>query len=117
MKVRFFKLAKKASMKSDHPLHRLGAVIVRGNKVVSIGCNKYKTNPKSPHPYKHLHAEVMAIMKSNGLCRDAEMYIYREGKDGTPRMSRPCKSCMAAIKENGIKKIYYTDLSFLCEDI
>jgi deoxycytidylate deaminase len=117
MKKRFFNLARRASLKSDHPLHRLGAVIVRGNRIVSIGYNKYKTNPHSPHPYKHVHAEVMAILRSNGECVGGDLYIYREGRDGLPRISRPCKSCILAIKKAGIKNIYYTDMGFIHEAV
>ncbi len=37
-----------------------------------------------------------------------KLYIYRIRKDQPFGLSRPCHSCMAAIKDLGIKDIYYT---------
>ena len=37
-----------------------------------------------------------------------KLYIYREFKDGTKALAKPCASCQRLIKELGIKKIYYT---------
>ena len=37
-----------------------------------------------------------------------KLYIYRIRKDQSFGLSRPCHSCMAAIKDLGIKDIYYT---------
>lgn len=37
-----------------------------------------------------------------------KLYIYRSRKDQEYGLSRPCPSCMAAIKDLGIKHIYYT---------
>ena len=37
-----------------------------------------------------------------------KLYIYRIRKDQPFGLSRPCPSCMAAIKDLGIKDIYYT---------
>ena len=36
------------------------------------------------------------------------IYIYRELRDGTLAMARPCQACLAAIKQMGIKHIHYT---------
>jgi deoxycytidylate deaminase len=114
VKVRHFITAKKYSLKSDHPYYRLGAVIVRGNRVIATGWNKYKTSPKSPHPFKHIHAEVAALINCGEKAKGADIYVYREGKDGVPRLSKPCFSCLRAIKSAGIKRVFYTDVSFSC---
>lgn len=37
-----------------------------------------------------------------------KLYIYRIRKDRDFGMSKPCDSCMAAIKDLGIRQIYYT---------
>ena len=36
------------------------------------------------------------------------IFVYREMLDGSIGMARPCESCMAYIKDMGIKNIYYT---------
>jgi dCMP deaminase len=108
MKIKFFDLAKTLSKHSDHPQHKLGAVITRGNKVVSIGYNKNKTHTKSNHCWKRLHAEISAIIKARQDLTGCSIYIYREKKDGSFGLARPCHTCMLAIKEAGITKAHYT---------
>lgn len=108
MKLKFFEIAKAASKHSDHPAHKLGAVIVKGNKIISVGFNKNKTHTKSNHAWKRLHAEISAILKAKQDLTGCSIYVYRETKNGDLGIAKPCSSCSAAIKETGIKKIYYT---------
>jgi deoxycytidylate deaminase len=118
VRTRHFATAKKASFKSDHPMHRLGAVVAKGNKVISVGWNKYRTHPKSPHPFKHLHAEIMALFQcGEEEAKGADLYVYREGKDGIPRLSKPCKTCMSVIKKAGIKRVFFTNLGYTCLEV
>ena len=42
-----------------------------------------------------------------------KLFVYRELKDGSIAMARPCPSCMALIKDLGIKKIYYNQMDML----
>jgi deoxycytidylate deaminase len=108
MRQRYLAAAKKASFRSEHPTHRLGAVITKGSRVLGVGWNRYKTHPESPHPFKHLHAEIAALIQCQDEAVGAQIYIYREGKDGMPRLSLPCQSCMEALEESGIEKIHFT---------
>ena len=108
MKNRFFDVAKAASKHSDHPAHKLGAVIVKGNKIISVGFNKNKTHTKSNHAWKRLHAEICAIIKAKQDLTGCSIYVYRETKNGALGLSKPCPSCFAAIKESGIKTMFYT---------
>lgn len=117
MKQKFFDLAKTIAKHSDHPNHQLGAVITKKNKIISFGFNKNKTHTRSNHEWKRLHAEISAIIKSKQDLIGSEIYVYRETKLGTLGMARPCSSCMAAIKEAGIKKMYYTTSTGFMEEI
>jgi deoxycytidylate deaminase len=108
MKSKFFQLARNISKHSDHPAHQLGAVIVRGNRIISLGFNKNKTHTKSNHAWKRLHAEICAIIKTKEDLTGCTIYVYRETKLGNLGMARPCPSCLAAIQESGIKRICYT---------
>ena len=116
MKFRHFEIARRASLRSDHPLHHLGAVVAKGNRVIATGYNRYRTNPKSSHPYKHLHAEMDALIRAGDKARGADLYVYREGKDGAPRLGKPCRSCMSLIQGAGIRRIFYTDLMRVTEE-
>lgn len=108
MKIKFFDLAKKARLSSDHHQHQMACIIAKGNKLISIGVNKLKTHPASQHPYRSLHAEVSALIKAdpNELI-GAQAYIYREKKNGELGNSRPCNSCFLALQEAGICSIFY----------
>ena len=108
MNTKFFDLAKKISKLSNHSHFKLGSVIVRGSKIVSVGTNNIKTHPRSPHPYFSLHAETAAILLAKQDLTKCEIYVYRETKLGMPVMSRPCEYCLPFIKEAGLKKIHYS---------
>jgi deoxycytidylate deaminase len=110
MKIRFFELAKKLVKHSDHHQHNIGSVIVLKNKVVSVGYNILKTHRHSPHPFKSSHSEFRAIWGTDPVeLRGAEIYVYRQKKNGELGLARPCESCYSLIKSVGIKKIHYTD--------
>ena len=58
-----------------------------------------------------LHAEINCLNQIRHLdinFSKVKLYIYRIRKDQPFGMARPCPSCMAAIKDLGIKNIYYT---------
>jgi deoxycytidylate deaminase len=108
MNKKFFDLAKKVSKLSNHKYHKLGAVIVRGSRIVSVGTNNLKTHPRSPHPHFSLHCEMAAILLAKQDLSDCEIYIYRETKNGIPALSKPCIYCAPFIFNAGIKTVHYT---------
>ena len=86
-----------------------------------MGCNTNKTHPvqkfynryRQPSDYMlpKLHAEISCINQIKHLdinFSKVKLYIYRIRKDQPFGLSRPCPSCMAAIKDLGIRDIYYT---------
>ena len=128
----FFDIAKKVSELST--FHRknvkIGCLIVSGHRIISSGYNSDKTNPiqkkynrlrfseETPH---RLHAEVSALLPLlNNKDIDfskVKIFTYREKADHSLGTSRPCKSCMALIKDLGIKNIYYTTDDGYCHEI
>lgn len=110
MKMKFFELAKKLASKSDHSQHRLGCVISKKNRIVSIGWNKLKTHSKSPHKFKSIHAEFSAILGIDPEeLKGSDIYIYRQRRNGVPANSFPCESCFNMLQSICVKNIYYTD--------
>ena len=99
----------------------VGAIIVRGNRIVSSSVNKNKTHPLMKYynkevPYKripYLHAEVAALLAArweigkNDLM-NCTIYIARKLNCDGWGLARPCPACMQALKDAGIKKIVYT---------
>lgn len=95
---------------SDHPKYQISCILTKGNKIISLGFNKYKTHPKSLSEFKYIHAELDAVLDNKFTDLDGcTAYIYREHKDGTPALAKPCPTCMQTLKLAGIKKICYSD--------
>lgn len=95
---------------------RLACIITdkRGH-IISSALNSFsKTHPKQQkyaekvgQPDKvFLHAEIAALVR----CRiqPYAIYIARVTKDGKPALAKPCPVCEMAIREAGVKRIYYT---------
>ena len=116
----FFKAAKAVSALSDHK-YKIGCVIVDKHRIISSGSN---SNTKC-HPIQadldkrmfncecagKLHAEVASIiplLKYKPDLSRSILYTYREYKDGSLAMARPCARCIQFIKSVGIKRIRYT---------
>lgn len=105
----YFTLARNVSFLSDHPT-RVGCVIVRKKPLIACS-NKKCSHPKYANGSDirgSLHAEIRAILNCRSDLNGSVAYIYRETLGGEPALSRPCVYCMEALKEAGIKKIYYT---------
>lgn len=118
---KYFDKAKKVAAVSDFPKVHVGCVAVYHGQVIGLGCNCNKTHPtqKFYNQYREpsesmppkLHAEINCINQIKHLninFSKVRLYIYRIRNDRPIGMSRPCPSCMAAIRDIGIKDIYYT---------
>ncbi len=109
MNLKYFKKAKCLSLKSDHPKHKLGAVLVdKRGKIQGQGFNTMKTHPKSNSYHQRIHAEFASILASKESAKGCTMYVYRELKDGSMGLSAPCKYCLTLLKQYGILKVYFT---------
>lgn len=118
---RYFAKARSVAEISDYPRVHVGCVAVYQGQIIGIGCNCNKTHPAQKFYNKYriasevmlpkLHAEIACINQIRNLdinFSKVRLYIYRIRKDQPYGMSRPCPSCMAAIKDLGIRDIYYT---------
>lgn len=118
---KYFEKARQAALISDYKKIHIGCIAVYQNNVIGIGCNCNKTHPtqKFYNRYRKLsdsmlpklHAEINCINSIKHLdinFSKVKLYIYRIRKDQPYGLSKPCHSCMAAIKDLGIKDIYYT---------
>lgn len=134
-----FNLARECSFKSDYKSNcssaRVGCVIMYKGTILAKGYNSDKTHTtqakynkwryREERNMKYLpskiHAELMCLSKIKYLDIDfskVHIYTYRETKKGCIAMARPCPSCLAMIKELGIKYIHYsTDCGYAKETI
>ena len=115
---KYFKLAENISELSDFKRVHIGSVLVKNKDVVSVGQNMLKTHPAQhrynkclPYdmPTDHVHSEINCISKARpDLLRGSTLYIFRRDRNGNPAMCRPCNACMQAIRDAGIRDIYYS---------
>ncbi len=117
MNKRFFDIAKKTALHSDHPDHIHGSVIVKKNRIVGLGYNSNRTHTKSTHPHRRVHSELSAILNTQKQdLSGCELYIIRLKKDGSLGFSKPCVFCKKLLQSVGIEKVHYsTDVDFTSE--
>ena len=118
---RYFNKARRIADISDYNRVHIGCIAVYQGQIIGIGCNCNKTHPtqklynryreQSDSMLPKLHAEISCLNQIKHLdinFTKVKLYIYRIRKDQPFGLSRPCLSCMAAIKDLGIRDIYYT---------
>lgn len=119
-KAKGYAIAQKASLRSDFGRCHTGAVAIYGGKVLALGWNSDKTSSMQARYNKargfngytfksSLHAEMMVVNKIKYLDIDfsqVRIFVWR-GKN-SPEMSKPCAACEKAIRDLGIKKVFYT---------
>lgn len=116
-----FSKARQIAGISDFKKIHIGCVAVYQGQIIGLGCNANKTHPmqKFYNRYRQqtdnllpkLHAEISCLNQIKHLninFTKVKLYIYRIRKDQPYGMARPCPSCMAAIKDLGIRNVYYT---------
>ena len=118
---KYFKKAHIVARVSDYKNQHVGCVAVYHGQIIGLGCNCNKTHPMQQFYNKYriqedsmlprLHAEINCINQLKHLninFSKVKLYIYRIRHDQPHGLARPCPSCMATIKDLGIKNIYYT---------
>lgn len=124
---RWFDYAMALARQSSYDHFNLGAVVVYRNKIIGEGCNSTKTHPLQDKYNKHrhfnytngftpssVHAEIKALtsvpypIAQDVKWSQVKLYIVRLRKITEVGMARPCPSCMALIRDLGIRDIYYS---------
>jgi deoxycytidylate deaminase len=118
--VKYLDKAKKYAQNHSYPKnldYRLCAVLVKGNKIISIGYNRFgysgliRYYNKQPYEF-NIHAEVAAILKVRNKIdlTGCEIYVVRimRHDPNSVGMSMPCEMCQAVLTAYGISKAYFT---------
>lgn len=111
---RYFDKARQVATLSDFNKFHIGCVAVYQGQIIGVGFNYNKTLPTQNFYNKYCnpsdtllpkpHAEISCLNQIRNLdinFSKVKLYIYCIRKD------QPCPSCMAAIKDLGIKEIFY----------
>jgi tRNA(Arg) A34 adenosine deaminase TadA len=111
-----FDTAVKLAKTSDYKRFRMGAIIARKRKIISLGTNAKKSHTLQSkytcRPFLHhwRHAEVHAITLAGKTdLNDCDIYVARILADNTIGTSRPCEGCLKALKAFGIRGMYFIE--------
>lgn len=97
--------ARTAARKSTMGI-KMGAVLVRGNRVIKSGFNCVGKYPRYIGGWSR-HAEAMATLNVNA--QGATVYVFREhAKDKTPLLAKPCFRCVEWLSWLGVKNVIYS---------
>lgn len=103
---------------------KVGCVVYNKGKLIATGASTNKTHPlqhkfNSYREYDNsngacldkAHAEMVALSKIKNMdidMRNVTFYIARLCKSQAFGLARPCKACMRALREAGVRRICYT---------
>ena len=102
----FMKTAQLASVRSPCERLQVGCVLVKNNRLISMGYNgflggcEHKSIVRDNHEQATIHAEINAVTDAakRGVSIDgAEAYVTHY----------QCLNCYKALASSGVKKIYY----------
>ena len=109
----FIHLAEKVASLSTH-YNKVGAIITRGRRVISIGINKNKSHRKQINHHtdvigSKIHAELDAVIKAPYfLLEGSDIYVVRLLRNNNMGLARPCKSCIIILRQYKIKHMIYS---------
>jgi tRNA(Arg) A34 adenosine deaminase TadA len=120
-----FQTTYKVALTSDYGRFRVGSIIARKNKIISLGTNARKTHPlqsrftNKPYLKAWRHAEIHSLsLCGNISVSNCDIYVLRSLADNNLGNSRPCSGCMEALKHFGIARAFYwQDGKYCCEEI
>jgi len=103
-----FYIAHEAAWKTNSTF-KLGAVIVKGGSIISIGFNRNEGHPAAYYG-STFHAEYDAIRKAPSSIKGTKMFVYRFArKDGSLKDSKPCILCQKEIAKVGISSVTFME--------
>lgn len=106
---RYLELAKQVSSWSKDPSTKVGAVLVRDNRIVSVGYNGFpegvndsedRYNDRETKLELVVHAEVNAIVTAGDRARGGTLYVYPGF--GSPCM---CTGCAKVAIQAGVRRV------------
>jgi len=114
-KERGMRAAIKAARLSQFYAHRVGAALFNGPHLIALGYNRHKSHPQNTCFTQH--AEFNSLLKKRTLAdstrgpksRNLTMYVARLTRTDKISLSRPCDKCQRALRDAGIKTVYYTN--------
>lgn len=112
----FTRLLSEITRSGDKRYYVIAATLDKNDNIIAMAENSYvKTHPLQAHlaevagrPCReYLHAEIGALVKS--YAKAESIMVVRQTRGGLTRCAKPCDICMMALKEAGVRRVYYSD--------
>jgi len=101
MSSKHFRMAKEVAIKgSNVHRHRIGALGVRSDGAIVKSPNLPN---RLPEPQAHAESRVCKKMDWGGV-----IYVVRVLRNGKTAIAKPCASCMAAMRNSGVRRCFYS---------
>ena len=108
------------SNQDERCAYLLGAIVVKGNRVIAEGVCTSKSDPKNPKhhagtPRTQICAEVRAALKALRILNTdtlagCTIYVVRTTKANRQyNMAQPCEYCQAFLTALQVKCVYYSN--------
>lgn len=104
----FMKIADLSSIRSPCERLKVGCVIVKNNRILTIGYNGFLSGKKHVSIIKNNHEQATIHAEINAIC-DASKRGVSIDKSDAYITHYPCLNCYKALASSGIKCIYYQD--------
>lgn len=108
--LKYLRLAESKATESNYPRWPMGAVLVRGGRVLAAASNDLR-NPASTDGIPFLecstHAEV-ATLKRAKRTHGSTIYIARVTRSGRRGLAKPCVRCEADLVAAGVRQAIWT---------
>jgi deoxycytidylate deaminase len=115
-----FRIAEKLALQSPFLKHRVGAVIMKGKRVLSSGFNSLRYSNITGRPTSHAEASAITKLLQERRMGDlvgADLYVTRFTRSGVVSCARPCNHCENLIRSVGIRRVFYTDFDGSTKEI
>ncbi|AYV85889.1 MAG: cytidine and deoxycytidylate deaminase [Solivirus sp.] len=108
---RLFRILSRLAALSVHN-SKHAAILFSGKSIFSTGYNRFDRGKLQSCTQSYsTHAEIDALYKSRKISKRKRIYliVVRLNKNGNFINSKPCNSCIHALKRSNITRIYYTN--------
>lgn len=108
---RYIRFCLKKAKQNDIDNYKHCAVLVKGNRILSVGLNSNKAGCLVDPLYdkKGVHAELDALCKlSEDQIKGSTLYVAGWSRGNHVVTSKPCPYCQEYLKKFDIKAVYYS---------
>lgn len=106
------RIAVSAALSGPPRRQRHGAVVFKGNRIISAGFNSFeKTHASLIRWFKYgfPHAEMNAALKAGfDSCYNSDLMVIRIMPSGGLGYSRPCSKCIQMVQDLNIRRVWYS---------